>query len=183
MKYPVVRKCFRERGRRNEYLSSHITYPLTARVVGAPQTTSQSVSSIFSLFFIALCDFGNIQACLVPYVVIRSTSFSISLFFFSLSLCLASWFWPDLMCGRHVHTTLVCVSLQWSGSIRVVLLPAGSWHGLSRWLHGHCMSCVVSCGSTSFPFLFLFPRHSTSLISGLFKASIHHQVLSYDRQT
>ena len=32
--------------------------------------------------------------------------------------------------GRHDHTTAVCVSLQWSGGLRVVRLPAGSWHGL-----------------------------------------------------
>ena len=31
---------------------------------------------------------------------------------------------------RHDHTTAVCVSLPWSGGLRVVRLPAGSWHGL-----------------------------------------------------
>ena len=31
------------------------------------------------------------------------------------------------------HTTAVCVSLQWSRGLRVVRLPAGSWHGLPRW--------------------------------------------------
>ena len=31
---------------------------------------------------------------------------------------------------RHDHTTAVCVSLRWSGGLRVVRLPAGSWHGL-----------------------------------------------------
>ena len=38
----------------------------------------------------------------------------------TLSLCLARWFWPDLMYGRHDHTTAVCVSLRWSGGLRVV---------------------------------------------------------------
>ena len=38
---------------------SHLTYPLTARVAGAPQMTSQPVSSIFSLFSTALWDFVN----------------------------------------------------------------------------------------------------------------------------
>ena len=42
-------------------------------------------------------------------------------------------FWPDLMNGKHDHTTAVCVSLRWSGGLRVVRLPAGSWHGLPRW--------------------------------------------------
>ena len=39
------------------------------------------------------------------------TSFSVCLVFFPLSLCLARWFWSDLMNGRHVHTTSVRVSL------------------------------------------------------------------------
>ena len=50
-----------------------------------------------------------------------------------LSLCLARRFWPDLMNGRHVHATFVCVSLRWSGGPRVVQLSAGSWHGLPCW--------------------------------------------------
>ena len=39
--------------------------------------------------------------------------------------------WPDLMNGRHDHTTAVCTSLPWSG-LHVVRLPAESWHGLPR---------------------------------------------------
>ena len=38
--------------------------------------------------------------------------------------CLAIWFLPDLINGRHDHTTAVCVSLRWSGGPRVVRLPA-----------------------------------------------------------
>ena len=34
---------------------------------------------------------------------------------------------------KHDHTTATCVSLRWSGGLRVVRLPAGSWHGLPRW--------------------------------------------------
>ena len=60
------------------------------------------------------------------------------------------------MNGRHDHTTAVCVSLRWSGGLHVVRLPAGSWHGLPRWQHGLCVKCVVSCGSTSFPWLVIF---------------------------
>ena len=40
-------------------LVSHLIYPLTARVVGAPQMISQPASSIFPLFSTALCDFPN----------------------------------------------------------------------------------------------------------------------------
>ena len=82
-------------------------------------------------------------------------SSSVCLVSFPPSLCLARWFWPDLINGKHVYTTAVCVSLQWSG-IRVVQLPAVSWHGLPWWQHGLCMRCVVSCGSTSFPWLVFF---------------------------
>ena len=82
------------------------------------------------------------------------TSFSVCLVFFSLSLCLIRWFWPDLMNGRHVHTT--SVSLWWLEDLHVVRLAAGSWHRLPHWQH-LCMRCIVSCGSTSFLWLvFLF---------------------------
>ena len=64
----------------------------------------------------------SIPWCCLP------TSFSVRLFFFPLSLCLARWFWPNLMNGRHDHTTSVCISLRWSGCLHVVQLPAGSWH-------------------------------------------------------
>ena len=46
---------------------------------------------------------------------------------------LARWFWPDLMNGRHVRITSVCISLQWLGGLHVVQLPAGSLHGLPLW--------------------------------------------------
>ena len=59
------------------------------------------------------------------------TSSSVCLVFFPLSLCLARWFWPDLT--KHDYTTAVCVSLRSSGGLRVVRLPAGSWHGLPCW--------------------------------------------------
>ena len=60
------------------------------------------------------------------------TSSSVCLIFFPVSLCLARWFWPDLINGKYVHTTTVCVSLRWSGGLRVVRWPAGSWRGLPR---------------------------------------------------
>ena len=98
------------------------TYPLTARVTGAPQMTSQLVSSsFFSSFFLfssALWDLESSQACQFSDVVFPPL--------FSLSLCLARLLRPDLMNVRLEHTTAVCVSLPWSGGFRVVQLPAGA---------------------------------------------------------
>ena len=81
------------------------TYFLTAGVIGAPQMTSQPVSSI------SVClppPSGTWQtpglltsSCCLP------TSFSVCLVFFPLSLFLARLFWPGLMNGRRVHTTSV----------------------------------------------------------------------------
>ena len=48
-------------------------------------------------------------------------------------LCLARWFWPVLMNGKHDHTTAVCVLLRSSGNLHVVQLHAGSWQRLPRW--------------------------------------------------
>ena len=62
----------------------------------------------------------SIPCCCLP------TSSSVCLVFFPLSLCLAGWFWPDLMNRRHVNTASVCISVQWSGGLHVVRLPAGS---------------------------------------------------------
>ena len=94
--------------------------PLTAWVVGAPQMISLPSGTWRTPEL-------SIPWCCLP------TSSSVCLVFFPLSLCLAKQFWPDLMNGRHVHTTAVCVSLRWSGGLPVVQLPAGSWHGLPRW--------------------------------------------------
>ena len=68
------------------------TYPFTAGVVGAPQMTSQPVSSIFlSPLAFGTCRTPglSIPCCCLP------TSFSVCLVFFLLSLCLARWFWPN----------------------------------------------------------------------------------------
>ena len=67
----------------------------------------------FSLFSIAHRDLANSRP--VHSLVLSSHLFSVCLVFFPLSLCLARWIWPDLMNGKHVHTTTVCVSLRWSG--------------------------------------------------------------------
>ena len=96
-----------------------IINPLTARVVGAPQMILPPVFSIFSLFPTALWDLPNSRPA---YFLMLSSSLFFCLVFFPILLCLARWFWPDLMNGRHDHTTAVSVSLRSSGSLRVVRL-------------------------------------------------------------
>ena len=61
----------------------------------------------------------------IPWCCLSTSSF-VRVVFFPFSLCLARWFWPDLMNGKHDHTTAVCVSLRWSEGLRVVRLPAGT---------------------------------------------------------
>ena len=86
-----------------------IVYLLTARVVGSLQMISQPVSSIFPCSPLPSGTWRtpglSIPCCCLP------SSSSICLVFFTFSLCLARWFWPDLLNGRRVHTTAVCVSL------------------------------------------------------------------------
>ena len=115
----------------------HLHQPLTT---GGRWGTTDDFTTSFLHSCVLHCSLGLGEICPV---------------FFPLSLCLARWFWPDLMNGRHVHTTSVCVSLGWS-CLRVVRLPTGSWHRLPHWQHGFCMRCVVSCGSTSSPWLIFF---------------------------
>ena len=98
-----------------------IINPLTTRVVGAPQMILQPVFSIFP------CSPPSAGTCRtpglsIPWCCLPTSSF-VRLVFFPLSLCLARWF----------YTTAVCVFLRSSGDLHVVLLPAGSWHGLPRW--------------------------------------------------
>ena len=108
-----------------------IINPLTTRVVRASQMILQPVFSVFPCSPLPSGTWRtpgvSIHCCCLPI------SSSVCLVFFPLSLCLARWFWPDLMNGRHDHTTAVCVSLRSSGGLRVVQLPARSWHGLPRW--------------------------------------------------
>ena len=123
------------------------------RVAGAPQMTSQPVASIF---FCSPLPCGTWQTPGLSISCCLPTSFSVCLVFFPLSQCLARWFRPDLMNRRHVQTTLVCISVQWSGGFHVVQLPAESWQRLPCSQHGLCMRCAVPCSSTSFPWLFFF---------------------------
>ena len=55
----------------------------------------------------------SVPRCCLP------TSFSVCLVFFPLSLCLARWFGPDLMNGRHVHTSSVSISLNEPGRLKI----------------------------------------------------------------
>ena len=77
---------------------------------------SPPVSSIFACSPLPL-GLGELQACPFPWCCLPTPSF-VGLVFFPVSLCLARWFWPVLMNGRHVHTTAVCVSLRWLGGLR-----------------------------------------------------------------
>ena len=111
----------------------HHHHHLSPNCEGRWGTTDDFVTSFlhFSLFSTALWDLPTSRP--VHSLMLFSTSSSVCLLFVPLSLCLARWFWPDLMNGRHDHKTAVCVSLQWSGGLRVVRLPGGFWHGLPRW--------------------------------------------------
>ena len=84
---------------------SHLIYPSAARVAGAPQMISQPVSSIVPCSSLPSGTWRtpglSIPWCCLP------TSPSLCLVFFPLLLCLARWFWQDLMNGRHDHTTAV----------------------------------------------------------------------------
>ena len=92
----------------------------------------------FPLFSTALWDLANSRP-------VHSLMLSSHLFF-CLPCLLPPFTVPcKMVLARHDHTTAVCVSSRWSGGLRVVRLPAGSWHGLPHWQHGLCMRCVVSC--------------------------------------
>ena len=112
-----------------------IIYPPSLNHEGRWDTTDDFATSFLniSLFSTALWDLANSRP--VHSLMLTSHFFlvPVCLVFFPLSLCLARWFWPDLMNGRHDHTTAVCISLQWSGGLHVIRLPVGSWHRLPRW--------------------------------------------------
>ena len=100
---------------------------LTARVVGAPQMILQPVFSIFLRSPLPSWTWRT-PGLSVPWCCLPTSS-SVCLVFFPLLLCLARWFWPDLMNGKHDHTTAVCVSLR---DLHVVQLPAGTgWRAVA----------------------------------------------------
>ena len=114
-------------------LKHHHHHRLSLNCEGRWGTTDDFATSLlhFPLFSTALWDFAN------PRPV---HSLMLSSHFFLCLPCLLSRF--TVLCkmvllylinGRHDHTTALCVSLRWSGSLHGVRLPAGSWHGLPRW--------------------------------------------------
>ena len=66
---------------------------------------------LFSLFSSALWDLVNSMP--VCSLMLSSHLFLCLPCLFPLSLCLARWFWSDVMNGRCVHTTAVCVWSNW----------------------------------------------------------------------
>ena len=122
-----------------------IMYPLTARIVGTPQMVSQPVSSIFSCTPLPSW-FWWTPGLSIPWCCLLTSSVTICLVFFPLWLCLAKWFWPDLMNGRHDHTTAVCVTLRSSGGLRAVQLPAAS----SANCFFRLLNCCFFCNQTLF---------------------------------
>ena len=108
----------------------HFHLHLFLNCVGQWGTTDDITTSFlhFPLFFTARLDFANPKPA--HSLMLSSHLFFCLLCLLPSSLCLARWFWPDLMNGRHVHTTSVCISLPWSGGLHMVQLPAGSWHRL-----------------------------------------------------
>ena len=100
----------------------HLHHYLSLNREGRWGTTDDLATSFlhFSLFSAALWDLANSR--LVHSLMLSSHLFFCLPFFFPLSLCLAGWFWPDLMDGRHDYTIAVCISLRWSVGLRVVRL-------------------------------------------------------------
>ena len=104
-----------------------LTHPLAVRVIRAP---TDDFTINFLLFFSVLhCPLRHGVHSLMLFSQLILSALSS----FPFHCALARWFWPDLMNGRHVHTTAVCVSLWWSGGLSVVRLLAWSWHRLPRW--------------------------------------------------
>ena len=87
-----------------------IIYPITARIAWATQTILPPVFSIFPCSPMPSGTWRTLGLS-IPWCCLL-TFFSVCLVFFPLSLCFSRWFWPDLMDGRHVHTTAVCLSLR-----------------------------------------------------------------------
>ena len=74
---------------------------LNLRVVGAPQMISQPVSSIFLCSPLPSGTWWT-PGLSIPWCYLQTSS-SVSLVFFPFSLCLARWFSPDMMNGRHAR--------------------------------------------------------------------------------
>ena len=103
------------------FTSPHLIYPLTARVVGAPQMTSQPVPSVF------LCSPPPAGTWRTPGLSISwcclRTSSSVCLFFFPLSLCPASCF------GQ----------IWWMGDMSIPLQFASLYDGHEVFVWSQCL--------------------------------------------
>ena len=107
----------------------HLINPLTVRVTGAPQMILPPVSSINPCSPMPPGTWRT-PGLSIPWCCL-STSSSVCLVFFRLSLCLAKWVRPDLMSGRHDHTTAVCISLVvWRSSCGLIACWILAWTSL-----------------------------------------------------
>ena len=107
---------------------SHLIYPLTVRVAGHHRWFRNQFPPFFPVLHCPL-GLGELQACPVPDVVfplLPLSTLSSSPFHFALQDGFGQTWWTG-----DTTIPLQCVSLRWSG-LRIVRVPAGSWHGLPR---------------------------------------------------
>ena len=110
----IQRPCYQRGSPCQDPACNHHHHHQSLKRKGRWGTTDDFAPGVlhFSLFSTALWDLPNSR----PVHSLMSSNFTFCLpCLLPLSLCLARWYWPDLMNGRHVHTASVCVSLQWSG--------------------------------------------------------------------
>ena len=100
------------------YHHHHHHHHLSLNRKGRSGTTDDFVTSFLHFFPGLHCPLGlgELQACPFPNVVFPPLPLS-ALPSFPFHCAFARWFWPDLMNGRHDHTTAVCVPVQWSGGV------------------------------------------------------------------
>ena len=74
----MPRSCRQRDHSKTSHQPSHLIYPLTSRVVGAPQMISQPISSIFPVLH-CLLGLGKLQAC--PFTDVVFPPLPLSAFF------------------------------------------------------------------------------------------------------
>ena len=138
-----------------------IIYPVTTKVVGAPQIILQPVSSIFPCSPLPSGTRWT-PGLSIPWCCLPTCS-SVCLIFFPLSLCLARWFWQDLMNGRHVHTTdcslrlftmvrrSLCGPIAWDFLVgNMVFVRDAQYLALASHFHGLYSSLELCCAGPWF---------------------------------